>query len=213
MGLINVPNIQNNDAATPDLWNSRYGTIVGAINGNLDNTNIAAGGISTGNLASQSVTTAKIADAGITPPKWTNPYKFSVWKTASFTAGSNTIVPLDTETFDTSNNFDSTTNHRFIAPIDGFYFFSGAVSMTLAGSSLGYSFLAKNGATAGAAGTYIGGQTNQGTTAGSTATFPVNGLYSLVAGDYVELWCYGAGAAGVPGAAFTYLQGFLVTAT
>lgn len=84
--------------------------------------------------ATSSITTAMITDlrtmtnpvlnnlsiAGLAP----NPYKFSAYKTTTQSSvASGTKITFDTEDFDTGSNYDSTTNHRFTAPIAGYYFF------------------------------------------------------------------------------------------
>lgn len=123
MALINVPDIQNLDPATPELWNSRFAEIVNAINGGLDADNLAALAVTTSRLAALAVTTAKIADAAVTPPKWTNPYKFRVRRVAAqtTTAGAFTKIAFDTEDYDTNNNFASGS---YTAPVNGFYHFN-----------------------------------------------------------------------------------------
>lgn len=60
MALINVPDIQNLDAATPELFNSRFGVIANEINGNIDDANLKAGAVITSKLANDAVTGAKI---------------------------------------------------------------------------------------------------------------------------------------------------------
>ena len=67
--LISLSDIQQNDDATPDLFNSRLDAIVDVINGNIDAQNIADGSIGTAELANLAVTAGKIADTTITRPK------------------------------------------------------------------------------------------------------------------------------------------------
>lgn len=208
MGLINVPLINNLDAATPDLFNSRYGTIVNAINGNLDNTNISAGGVSTSNLAASSITTAKINDAAVTPPKWTNPYKFSVYRNAGFTASGGTVV-MDTKIFDTGTNF-STTTGLYTVPVNGFYFFSGYASTAISSNQSWTAGLTFTGSRGSITETHSSGLSGTGTVGnGGTAT----GLYQLVAGDTVGLTFYASGNAGSTGVVNNGFSGFLVTIT
>lgn len=69
MGLINVPDIENLDAATPDLWNTRFGTIVDVINGNLSSDNLASGAVTAAKLATGAVTEGKIDDLAVTSRK------------------------------------------------------------------------------------------------------------------------------------------------
>lgn len=85
MGLINVPDIQNNDLATQTLWNSRFATIVSVINGNLDAANLANNAVTTPKIANLAVTEGKVADKAITPgklsdqPAWIVPTFLNAW--------------------------------------------------------------------------------------------------------------------------------------
>lgn len=54
MTLISIPEIQTNDEATEELFNSRFDTIVDLLNGNLDSSNIADGSITESKFASTS---------------------------------------------------------------------------------------------------------------------------------------------------------------
>lgn len=69
MGLINITDIQTNDDATAELWNSRFATIVNAINGNIDSANLADSAVTSAKLASLAVTSGKIADNAVTTGK------------------------------------------------------------------------------------------------------------------------------------------------
>lgn len=69
MGLINIADIQTGDDATAELWNSRFATIVNAINGNIDSANLADGAVSSAKIASSAVTAGKISDSTITYAK------------------------------------------------------------------------------------------------------------------------------------------------
>lgn len=56
---------------------------------------------------------------------FTSPCKFSVYRAAAQTPGSNGVIQYDTKSFDTGNNLDIVTNKgRFTAPISGYYVFS-----------------------------------------------------------------------------------------
>lgn len=195
MSLISFSPLQDgvtsvNAAAT----NTPLSTIYNDYNGNITDANIAAN--------------AAIAGSKISLATTFNPYKFSVYRNSAFTTGSPAKVQFDTELFDTGSNFDSTTNYRFIAPVSGFYFFSGAVSMTLGGTSIIQSLLYKNGSLVNA-----GLEIGNGSSGGTTVTGPVSALLQLSATDYVEMFAFGAGAAGVTGSGFTYLHGFFLSAT
>lgn len=58
--------------------------------------------------------------------KWSNPYKFLVYRNAAYNQpAAATVFPFDTEVFDTNNNFDVTTNvGRYTAPVTGYYHFT-----------------------------------------------------------------------------------------
>lgn len=75
-------------------------------------------GISAGGLPDATVTQAEIASgvAGTGPA-------FSVYQGTSqtLTSGVITKIALNTERFDTNNNFDSTTNYRFTPTVQGYY--------------------------------------------------------------------------------------------
>ena len=64
--------------------------------------------------------------AWVTPAMWTNPYCFRAYLNGSqsHTNGSFVKVLLDTENYDINNNFDSTTNRRYVAPVAGIYRFT-----------------------------------------------------------------------------------------
>lgn len=173
-------------------------------------------------LASNVVTTAKIADDAVTAAKLdgvdksllttdSNPYKFYAYASSAYNWGTNTWakVALNAELYDTNGNFD-TTNYRYTAPVNGYYFItgmartSGAVGGNLYGIQLWVNGSVANGLS--------GLQVIQGSgTSGIGA--PVSGLLQLNAGDYIEIAVYGTGNAGVPGRYETYLMGFLVCRT
>lgn len=66
MTLVNVPAINNNDDATPDLFNSRFAEIVNVLNGNIDASNIKDGTVIYAKLA-LSDGDIPIAKIGLTP--------------------------------------------------------------------------------------------------------------------------------------------------
>jgi hypothetical protein len=114
---------------------------------------------------------------------------------ASFLAGANTKVLLNAESYDVGNNFDSVTNHRYIAPTTGYYDVSWSVWAQSAGDARTY-FTAqvwKNGVQ------YSCGNiidlaipvTNNMASVGSDV-IPCN------AGDYLELYVYNGSASALP---------------
>lgn len=76
-----------------------------------------------GVLASNVVETAKIKDGAVTPGKWTNPYKFSVYRNTSWTTGNFAlaICAFNVVEYDTNNNI---SGGAYTAPVAGFYLFT-----------------------------------------------------------------------------------------
>lgn len=199
MGLVNPQQSQPNDTIEASDINTPVNQIAAVVNGNIDATNIAA----------SAITDTQIAAGGLKPTKISNPYKFSVYRNAAWTAGGSlTVVPFDTKVFDTGTNVDVATNKgRFTAPVNGFYFFSGSASSTVTAGNITVTSLFKNGTEA-----LRGGIIDVGSATVNNGS-PVSGLLSLAANDYVELAYGGTGGAGQTGGAVTHFEGFLVSAT
>lgn len=139
-----------------------------------------------------------------------NPYKFRVYlnQVQNHVNGTFTKVNLNTEEFDTNNNYDPVTNYRYTAPVSGYYYFSAA-ARTDAGTANIFSIAAL----------YVNGvvrvQGAQYTSASGFGRSVVSDLMPLKAGDYVELFFRvdtGANSISV-GSLDTYLSGFLVSAS
>lgn len=125
----------------------------------------------------------------------------------SISDASSTKVALDAITFDIAGDF-STANNRFIAPVNGYYFFSGCVRYSgLADGERYIAYLFKNGADL-----FRGIDTKIGGAAGASAT--VSGLAKLATNDYIELYTYYDGASATEALTNndtqTYLTGHLV---
>lgn len=137
-----------------------------------------------------------------------NDYKFSVYRTAAFTGGNNTVITYDTKNFDTSTNIDVATNKgRFTAPIAGFYFFSAMFSATV-GSGFPFGInLYKNGSL------ILGGNNWVSAVSSNLNQLQVNGLLQLAANDYIEVYNQANGVSFNVGATATWFTGFLVSAT
>lgn len=135
-----------------------------------------------------------------------NPYKFSVyrnsaWNTPNATEGK---VQFDSETFDTNSNFDSSTNYRYAAPVDGFYFFHAQVGFS---SSVvnAYAAIYKNGSLV-----RRGSQIVATNILGST----ISAFLQLSATDYIEIYLFtSAVQTGSTGADDTWFEGYLVSRT
>lgn len=104
----------------------------------------------------------------------------------SYTVNGWTKIPINALNFDTASNMDVTTNHRFNAPVAGYYLIEGAVNLQ-AGTSTGYvgvSFY-KNGSEVTA-----GSTLDVDTPASGQMNMPISDTIYCNAGDYIELWAY-----------------------
>lgn len=193
-----------------NITDSRFNASVGAQNGSLIVTQSATG------------QDAKIQAAGIDAnvnisllPKGTgyvkipNLYKFSVYRSSAYTQGGSLAkVTYDTKTFDTSSNFDVVTNFRFVAPVNGFYWFAAAAAFSPVNGT-GYQIaLYKNGTVIKQNGILPS------TSSGFTVGLEVGGFLQLTATDYIEVFFRGnPGDPLITGEQFTSFDGFLVSAT
>lgn len=122
-----------------------------------------------------------------------NPYKASVYRigTYALSSGVATRINHDAEDYDTTGNFDATTNYRWVAPVSGYYDVKaqgtvGSAGMGTNESSLNYLF--KNGSEVRRTDQRIGsGNANQ-----INRHVLVDEIY-LAAGDYIEHYgqCFG----------------------
>lgn len=150
--------------------------------------------------------------AWISPAMWTNPYKFSAYCSTGKNVFTTTlIVDLQTELFDTNNNF---TNSRYTAPVSGFYLINAAAWWGSAGAGTNEYctiHLRKNGL---ATGMPESDRTNGSGTADRLMRPHLHSLIQLTAGDYIELWISTQGSRDlVAGQTTTYMNGHLVTPT
>lgn len=137
-----------------------------------------------------------------------NPYKFRANRTAAqnTSAGAFAKINFDTEDFDTNGNFDSTTNFRYTAPVDGFYLFSGGFVLAGNGGAFVFCALYKNGVSISR-----GSQNNASAATGSNIT----DLVLASAGDYFELFGFASNTIGydIGSTNKPYFNGFLVSRT
>jgi hypothetical protein len=128
---------------------------------------------------------------------------FSAYQTGSaqvLTAGVWTKLVINTEEFDTNNNFDPTTNYRFTPTVAGYYQISATVQF--AGAAYCGIAIYKNG-TAAKTGTI---QQSTGIASGMSALIYMNGST-----DYVETYAFSTVTATLNiGVSSTYFQGCLV---
>ena len=133
------------------------------------------------------------------------PYKFAAYRSAAqaVVASTATIIPYDTEEFDTGGNFTTGASASFTAPVAGFYFFSAGVGVSVTPTRL-IIIMYKNGS-----------EFKRGNDIGSTA-FTVNGSWfvQLAASDVIDFRYFSNVAGGtLAGQALTYCSGYLVSTT
>lgn len=132
----------------------------------------------------------------------TNAYKFSAYLAGTVTMTNSPVkVTFDTKVFDTGSNYD-TTNHRFVAPIAGFYLFTTTVGLSTGSSVQLTAFFYKNGVNV-----LQGGQL--------TAPFPIisfSQIIQLAANDFVEVFATAPSANLFAGSTVPVFSGFLVSA-
>ena len=130
-------------------------------------------------------------------------YLFSNQTISSSTA---TKVQLNTETFDTNSNFDSTTNYRFTPTVAGYYQINGnlAISGTLETQCI--IFLYKNGSV------YLRTEWRGSAGVGSIILANSSIVYMNGSTDYLELYGYSNGSSPFfdSGSVYTSMSGALI---
>ena len=103
----------------------------------------------------------------------------------SITAGVTTKVALSAETFDTNNNFDSTTNYRFTPTVAGYYFVHGIIFHSSLGTrpSTAQTMIYKNGTLAASSTLNIATANQVVVSVEVSSMFSMNGST-----DYLELY-------------------------
>lgn len=131
-----------------------------------------------------------------------------MYRSASKTlaATTETKVEFDTELFDTNNNFDSTTNFRYTAPVSGYYQFDWGFGTSIITPTRMFTILYKNGS-----------PIHRGADAAASVQ-SVNGscLVQATANDYFEIFYYSSSSGGNYGQATykdSHFSGFLVSRT
>lgn len=201
--ILTSPTINTATISNPTLNTDTVNEFTSGNGVTIDGLNIKDSKLNTNN----SVVTANVTDAAITPPKWTNTYKFRVYRTAAENIATGPAVVLfDTKSYDTSSNVDVVTNQgRFTAPVSGFYQFNARVSSGAA-TTIAIIHLYKNGSAI-ARGSDIRSSV-------STAGLTINDCIQLSANDYVEVYAqFNTTVALEVGSGFCYFSGFLVSVT
>ena len=100
-------------------------------------------------------------------------------------AGSSTWVKilLDAESYDPGNNFDPVTNHRFVAPVSGYYHVSANIGFAYGSVISGSMYIAIR-----VDGTMIGAANCSYSSQVMDFVFGVSDCIYLAAGSYVELY-------------------------
>lgn len=139
------------------------------------------------------------------------PYKFSVYRNAAWNkANGDTKILFDAELYDSNNNFDSTTNNRYTAPVAGFYHFDARTEWAVNADAQEFNLqIRKNGV-------YLkGGSKSQTSTNTGTVAPIISADIQLAASDYVEIFGgWGSGlVSGTTGHENTYFSGHLISKT
>lgn len=144
-----------------------------------------------------------LAESAVTPDKWTNPYKFSVKRTASTsTSAGLQRLDFDTKIYDTSNNYNTST-FRFTAPVTGYYQFDMGVAIAVKTPTRMFPAFYKNGVE------HIRGVD----IASACQGVSLSGSIYLTSGDYVESWLYIDVAGGTYHGATSFFDGFIISKT
>lgn len=125
----------------------------------------------------------------------------------AYATGSTTItaswnkVSFQAESFDTASSFDSTTNHRFTAPVSGYYQINGHITANSSSYKIGIAV-------------YVDGLPYSYGTIDTTDHTHVSDVIYLVAGSYVEIYGNSGTSQGLvfTTPAHTYFSGHLVRA-
>lgn len=172
--------------------------------------------IDTASLTDSSITTAKIATGAVVQADMatnvgaTGPAFSAVrgGSTQAISASTYTKIQYNVEEFDTNNNYDSTTNHRFTPTVAGYYQVTLGIYSTTGSAANFYAFIYKNG-TPFKAITFI-------PTGGGGTSAELNGsalIYLNGTTDYVEGYYLVTQAATVTAdALYNYFQAAMVRA-
>jgi len=174
---------------------------------------IVATADNTGNLALQSAGTTimTVTSTGVTTQ--VGAPAFSAYRSGtgqSISSNAWVKAQLNSEDFDTNNNFDNITNYRFTPTVAGYYLIAGSIAVD-SSSSFGngiFSAIYKNG-------TLYRQASGYNTAGGNTLTSIPNVsavIYFNGSTDYVELYGYSVGGVGMLFAAnlSTFLSGAFV---
>lgn len=152
---------------------------------------------------------SNIAMKGVGVSQFKNPYKARAYRGVNytFTDGAYTKINLNTESYDTNNNFDSTTDYRYVAPVSGYYQINGSVGLLAGGIAANAIALYIDGA--------IYAKGNQFTSGSTEIHLTVSDVVYMAAGSYVELWAFSDATSGtntvLGGTAITFMSVYLLS--
>lgn len=162
----------------------------------------SAGALDTTKVAD--LTTAQtFTNKTLTQPFITNNYIFRGYRnsTQSVNTGSDILVAIDTETYDSNNNFNISTS-QYTAPRTGKYLIHGAIALTPETNKFYYPSIYVNGALA------LYGNTGF-PPSNNNIGIQVSGVLSVTAAQTIELRLYNGGASActvLAGSTSTYLD-------
>lgn len=142
----------------------------------------------------------------ITTPAVVNSYMFRVYRSSAQNTGNGAFAKIqyNSEDFDVGNNFDSSTNFLFTAPVAGKYQFNARFSTSVTNST-GIIALFKNGTTEVSRGSDIRNTTG-------VLGLVVSDVLSLAANDTVEVRAFGTTAIAMEtGTEKNYFSGFFIS--
>lgn len=122
--------------------------------------------------------------------------------TQALSNGAFTKIAINTEEFDTNNNFDSTTNYRFTPTVAGYYQINGCVNINNTSSTRNVCSVFKNGSE------YKRGVDLGGIIPSTVGVVVSSLVYLNGSTDYVELYAYCAAASTVASGGNTYATYF-----
>ena len=184
---------------TESFYVSSVLNAIPATAGSVGTTYLAAGSVTQSILGTNVAGNGPAFRAYVTGSSYTG-FSSSTW----------TKVALGSETFDTNNNFDSTTNYRFTPTVAGYYQINVAVSTNWTGSQFNNFYVAiyKNGTL------YVQFQQNG---VSATTNYPTIAGSDLISmngtSDYLELYVNSTGGSGPAynqGSSLTWMAGSMV---
>lgn len=150
-----------------------------------------------------------VAVYGDNAPNITPKAKAYPTNSQTIATGTWTKVALNEEIYDVGNDFDSTTNYRFTAPVSGYYLVSGQLSWNSMGNNSFYLSIWRNGSSADRIVT-----DSIKPAVGVVHTQRIVDIVYLTANQYIELYCYqdsGSNVSTIAGNLYTFMTVHLLS--